>query len=59
LASPCSRWSREPDDFNEAFSVMTADMPDAILMVADALTILIETGLRLRRCKKAAGDLRV
>jgi len=31
---------REPDDFNEAFSVMTADMPDAILMVADALTIL-------------------
>jgi putative ABC transport system substrate-binding protein len=31
---------REPDDFNEAFSVMNADMPDAILMVADALTIL-------------------
>jgi putative tryptophan/tyrosine transport system substrate-binding protein len=31
---------REPDDFNEAFSAMNGDMPDAILMVADALTIL-------------------
>jgi putative tryptophan/tyrosine transport system substrate-binding protein len=31
---------REPDDFNEAFSVMNADLPDAILMVADALTVL-------------------
>ena len=31
---------REPDDFNEAFSAMDADMPDAILMVADALTVL-------------------
>jgi putative tryptophan/tyrosine transport system substrate-binding protein len=31
---------REPDDFNEAFSVMSADRPDAILMVADALTNL-------------------
>jgi putative tryptophan/tyrosine transport system substrate-binding protein len=31
---------REPDDFNEAFSVMGSDMPDAILMVADALTTL-------------------
>jgi putative ABC transport system substrate-binding protein len=31
---------RAPDDFNEAFSVMTADPPDAILMVADALTNL-------------------
>jgi putative ABC transport system substrate-binding protein len=31
---------REPDDFNEAFSVMNADLPDAILMVADALTTL-------------------
>jgi putative ABC transport system substrate-binding protein len=29
---------REPDDFNEAFSVMNGDLPDAILMVADALT---------------------
>src|ERR1700682_1354503 len=29
---------REPDDFNEAFSVMSSDPPDAILMVADALT---------------------
>ncbi len=27
---------REPDDFNEAFSVMNADPPDGILMVADA-----------------------
>ena len=31
---------REPDDFNEAFTVMNGDMPDAILMVADALTVL-------------------
>jgi putative ABC transport system substrate-binding protein len=31
---------REPDDFDEAFSMMSADPPDAILMVADALTIL-------------------
>jgi putative ABC transport system substrate-binding protein len=31
---------REPDDFNEAISVMNADRPDGILMVADSLTIL-------------------
>ena len=31
---------REPDDFNEAFAVMNHDMPDCILMVADALTNL-------------------
>ena len=31
---------REPDDFNEAFSVMNGDPPDAILMVADSLTTL-------------------
>jgi putative ABC transport system substrate-binding protein len=31
---------REPDDFDEAFSVMSNDLPDGILMVADALTIL-------------------
>lgn len=31
---------REPDDFEEAFSVMKDDLPDGILMVADALTIL-------------------
>jgi putative ABC transport system substrate-binding protein len=31
---------REPDDFNEAFEVMSREMPDAILMVADALTNL-------------------
>ena len=31
---------REPDDFNEAFAVMTSDQPDAILMVADSLTTL-------------------
>ena len=29
---------REPDDFGQAFEVMNGDMPDAILMVADALT---------------------
>jgi putative ABC transport system substrate-binding protein len=31
---------REPDDFNEAFDIMGREMPDAILMVADALTNL-------------------
>ena len=31
---------REPDDFNEAFDMMGRDMPDGILMVADALTNL-------------------
>ena len=31
---------REPDDFNEAFAVMNADPPDAILMVTDSLTVL-------------------
>ncbi|SHL93908.1 ABC transporter substrate-binding protein [Bradyrhizobium lablabi] len=31
---------REPDDFNEAFTAMDGDMPDAILMVADSLTNL-------------------
>lgn len=31
---------REPNDFKEAFEVMNSDMPDAILMVADALTNL-------------------
>jgi putative tryptophan/tyrosine transport system substrate-binding protein len=31
---------REPNDFDEAFSRMDSDRPDAILMVADALTIL-------------------
>ncbi len=31
---------REPDDFGDAFTAMSHDMPDAILMVTDALTIL-------------------
>jgi putative ABC transport system substrate-binding protein len=31
---------REPDDFNAAFATMERDKPDAILMVADALTVL-------------------
>jgi putative tryptophan/tyrosine transport system substrate-binding protein len=31
---------REPDDFADAFAAMDRDLPDAILMVADALTIL-------------------
>lgn len=30
----------EPDDFNEAFTVMDSERPDAILMVADSLTNL-------------------
>jgi putative ABC transport system substrate-binding protein len=31
---------REPDDFNEAFSVMDSERPDAMLMVSDSLTTL-------------------
>ena len=31
---------REPDDFNEALTAMNNEPPDAILMVADALTVL-------------------
>jgi putative tryptophan/tyrosine transport system substrate-binding protein len=31
---------REPDDFNEAFTVMDREPPDAILMVSDSLTVL-------------------
>jgi len=31
---------REPDDFNEAFTAMNREMPDAILMVSDSLTLL-------------------
>lgn len=31
---------REPDDFNMAFSAMTANRPDALIMVTDALTML-------------------
>jgi putative ABC transport system substrate-binding protein len=31
---------REPDDFNEAFTVMDREAPDAILMVSDSLTML-------------------
>jgi len=31
---------REPDDFNMAFSAMTASRPDALVMVTDALTLL-------------------
>ncbi len=31
---------REPDDFNDAFATMNREMPDAILMVSDSLTLL-------------------
>jgi putative ABC transport system substrate-binding protein len=31
---------RQPDDFDRAFAAMTADMPHAIFMVSDRLTIL-------------------
>ena len=31
---------REPDDFNGVFEAMSKERPDAILMVADSLTIL-------------------
>jgi putative tryptophan/tyrosine transport system substrate-binding protein len=31
---------REPDDFNDAFTAMDRDPPEAILMVSDSLTLL-------------------
>jgi putative ABC transport system substrate-binding protein len=31
---------REPDDFDGAFATMSREIPDAILMVSDALTLL-------------------
>jgi len=31
---------REPNDFNDAFAAMDREMPDAILMVTDSLTLL-------------------
>src|SRR5437016_14062944 len=31
---------REPDDFDRSIAAMNSDMPDAILMVSDALTSL-------------------
>ncbi|HXQ53382.1 MAG TPA: ABC transporter substrate-binding protein [Stellaceae bacterium] len=31
---------REPNDFDDAFAAMNREMPDAILMVSDALTLL-------------------
>ena len=31
---------RAPDDFNEAFTAMDKEPPDAILMVSDSLTTL-------------------
>jgi putative ABC transport system substrate-binding protein len=31
---------REPNDFEQAFTAMKSDMPDGILMVSDALTLL-------------------
>jgi putative ABC transport system substrate-binding protein len=31
---------RQPNDFDQAFAAMNRDMPDAILMVTDSLTIL-------------------
>jgi ABC-type uncharacterized transport system substrate-binding protein len=31
---------REPNDFNDAFTTMNREMPDAILMVSDSLTVL-------------------
>ena len=34
---------REPDDFDTAFSAMTLNRPDALLLVTDALTLLNRT----------------
>ena len=45
---------REPEDFDDAFASMVRDPPDAILMVADALT-----GLNRRRVYEFAAEHRV
>ena len=34
---------REPNDFDQAFAAMNREMPEAILMVADSLTISTES----------------
>ena len=43
---------REPDDFNEAFATMNREMPDAILMVSDALDSA-QSQARDRFCRRA------
>src|SRR5215813_1446164 len=41
LALLCNRSGfAKPNDFNEAFAAMNREMPDAILMVTDSLTLL-------------------
>ena len=40
---------RQPDDFNEAFTAMNSDMPDAILMVTDALISSIASAFSITR----------
>jgi putative tryptophan/tyrosine transport system substrate-binding protein len=45
---------REPEDFDEAFTTMARDPPDAILMVSDALT-----GLNRRRVYEFAAENRL
>jgi putative tryptophan/tyrosine transport system substrate-binding protein len=45
---------REPEDFDEAFTIMEHDPPDAILMVSDALT-----GLNRRRVYEFAAEHRL
>jgi putative ABC transport system substrate-binding protein len=50
----------EPEDFADAFAAMDRDPPDAILMVADALTLLNRKRVfEYRRGPSAAGDLRI
>ena len=56
---------REPDDFDMAFSARTANRPDALIMVTDALTLLnrkrvIDDALvhRFRRCTRRVSSSR-
>ncbi len=50
---------REPDDFNEAFAAMTREMPDAILMVSDALGgAQSQAGHHFAAESSRAGDIR-
>ena len=50
---------REPDDFNGAFAAMDSSPPDAILMVADSLTVLNRKRVfDYARRASSAGDVR-
>jgi hypothetical protein len=50
---------QEPDEFNDAFTAMDRDPPDAILMVSDSLTTLPQARIHIRRRKTPASDIRI